>query len=162
MALTFKSTAQFADFAIGRRVNSEEWNSITRTFEAAYDTARLKFGAPAIVGTGKHSCIEQSTDAALILGVAEAMPNLPRPADGYARYDNVPLCNMGVIAVETEGNTTKGGQARWNTATRKWTAAAQSATVVTITGVAFEETATAPGIAPVRVRLPSPALSVVG
>lgn len=155
MALVFKDT--IAPFAVGRRVNSEEWNTITRTFEAGNDAARLKFGAPAVVGTGKHSCIEAAAADAVFLGVVEAMPNLPRPGDGYARYDNVPLCDMGVIAVETEGNTTKGAQARWNTATRKWTAAAQSATVATIPGCSFEETATAPGIAPIRVRRGNPA-----
>lgn len=155
MALTFKN--DLSPFAVGRRVNSEEWNAITRTFEAADDTARLKFGAPATVGAGKHSCIELAANGAVFLGVVEAMPNLPRPGDGYARYDNVPLCDMGVIAVETEGNVTKGVQARWNTATRKWTAAAQSVTVATVPGCTFEETATAPGVSPVRVRRPNPA-----
>lgn len=150
-------TDQLNPFAVGRRVNMEEWNTITRTFEAADDTVRLKFGAPAVVGTGKHSCIEAGAADAVFLGVVEAMPSLPRPGDGYARYDNVPLCDMGVIAVEVEGNVTKGAQARWNTATRKWTAAAQSATVATIPGCAFEETGTAPGITPIRVRRPSPA-----
>lgn len=158
--LNFKS--DLAPFAVGRRVNAEEWNTITRSFEAADDTARLLFGAPAVAGTGKHSCIEATDDGAEnFLGIVEAMPTLPRPGDGYARYDNVPLCDMGVIAVPTEGNTTKGAVARWNTATRKWTAAAQSATVVTVPGVQFEETATAPGIAPVRVRRPVPAATVV-
>lgn len=158
--LNFKN--DLSAYAIGRRTNSEEWNTITRTFEAADDDARLKFGAPAIVGTGKHSCVEAGAAAAVFLGIVEAMPNLPRPGEGYARYDNVPLCDMtGGIAVEVEGNVTKGAQARWNTATRKWTAAAQSATVATIPGVTFEETATAPGVTPVRVRRPNPALTAV-
>ena len=148
-------------FAVGRRVNSEEWNAVTRTFEAANDDVRLKFGAPATVGTGKHSVIEAAANGAMFVGVVEAMPNLPRPLDGYARYDNVPVCDMGVIAVETEGNITRGAQARWNTATRKWTMAAQSATVATIPGCVFEETATAPGIAPLRVRRPNPATIVM-
>ena len=149
-------------FAVGRRVNSEEWNAITRTFEAADDVVRLKFGAPAVAGTGKHSCIEATVAGAeVFLGVVEAMPTMPRPGDGYARYDNVPLTDMGVVAVEVEGNVTKGAQARWNTATRKWTAAAQSATVATIPGCAFEETATAPGVTPVRVRRPNPATTTV-
>ena len=39
----------------------------------------------------------------------------------------------------------------------KWTAAAQSATVATVPGCTFEETATAPGVSPVRVRRPNPA-----
>lgn len=154
--LTFKEN--LTPFAVGRRVNSEEWNSITRTFEAADDTIRLKFGAPATVGTGKHSAIEVAANGAVFLGVVEANLNLPRPGDGYARYDNVAICDMGVIAVEVEGNVTKGAQARWNTATRKWTAAAQSATVATVPGCSFEETTTAPGVTPLRVRRPNPAV----
>ena len=159
--LVFKES--LSSFAIGRRANSEEWNTITRTFEAADDVTLLKFGAPAVAGTGAHTCIEcPATTAQNFLGVVEAVPVLPRPGDGFIRYDNVPLCDMGVIAVETEGNTTRGAQARWNTATRKWTAAAQSATVVTIPGCQFEETATAPGVSTIRVRRPVPAATVSG
>ncbi len=158
--LNFKT--DLSPFAVGRRVNSEEWNGITRTFEAADDDARLLFGAPAVAGTGEHSCLE-ATDAGgeNFLGVVEAMPNLPRPGDSYARYDNVPICESGVIAVEVTGNTTKGAVARWDTAARKWTAAAQSGTVVSVPGCQFEETATAPGVAPIRVRRPVPAVTVV-
>lgn len=156
--LNFKN--DFPAFAVGRRVNSEEWNAITRTFEAGDDTTRLLFGAPAVAGTGKHSAIEASAGAQNFLGIVEAMPNLPRAGDGYARYDNVPICESGVIGVPVEGNVTKGAAARWNTATRKWTAAAQSATVLTIPGVQFEETATAPGVTAVRLRRPVPAATV--
>lgn len=158
MALTFNS--EMAPFAVGRRVNSEEWNSITRTYEDDNDDDRLGFGMPVTGGTGKHSCVLVSATGQNFLGITEAMPMLPRPGDGYARYDNVPICDMGVIAVPCEGNVTKGAQARFNFATSKWTAAAQSATVATIPGVQFEETATAPGVTPVRVRRPVPALTV--
>lgn len=157
--LNFKES--LAPFALGRRVNSEEWNAITRTFEAGDDTTRLPFGSPVKEGTGKHTAVLITVAAGEnLIGIVEAMPTLPRPGDGYARYDNMPICNAGVIAVATEGNTTKGAQARWNTATSKFTAAAQSSTVLTLPGITFEETATAPGIAPVRVRLPNPATTV--
>lgn len=156
--LNFKST--LSAYSVGRRVNSEEWNAITRTFEAANDDVRLGFGVPVMPGTGKHSAVEiDATTGRVVLGITEAMPNLPRPGDGYARYDNVPICESGVIAVATEGNTTRGSQARWNTATKRWTGAAQSATVATIPGATFEETATAPGIAAIRYRRPNPSLS---
>lgn len=159
--LNFKES--LSPFAVGRRINSEDWNAITRTFEAANDDARLGFGVPVKPGTGQHTCVLiSSTSAEVFLGVTEAMPNLPRPGDGYARYDNVPVCEKGVIAVEVEGNVTAGAQARWNTATSKWTAAAQSGTVVTIPGAAFELTATAPGVTPIRLRRPSPAATVSG
>lgn len=158
MSLSFKT--DISPFAVGRRVNSEEWNTITRTFEDASDATRLKFGVPVVDGTGKHTCKLASATAQNYLGITEAMPTLPRTGDGYARYDNVPIMDMGVIAVETEGNTTKGVVARFNFATGKWTAAAQSATVATVPGVQFEETATAPGISPVRIRRPVPAATV--
>lgn len=159
MPLNFKS--ELSAFAVGRRANSEEWNAITRSFTAADDVARLKFGAPAAVGSVKHSCIEVSANGQIFLGVVEAMPDLPRPGDGYARYDNVPITDMcGQIGVEVEGNVTAGAQARWNITTRKWTGAAQSATVATIPGCTFEETATAPGVTIIRVRRPNPAVVV--
>lgn len=159
--LNFKNT--LSPYAVGRRVNSEEWNTITRTFEAADDVARLGFAVPVMAGTGKHSIVEiDATTGRNLLGITEAMPNLPRPGDGYARYDNVPVCESGVIAVATEGNVTRGGAARWNTGSKRWTGAAQSATVVTIPGATFEETATAPGVAAVRFRRPNPALTVSG
>lgn len=158
--LNFKQN--LSPFAVGRRVNSEEWNTITRTAEFANDTDRLKFGVPVKEGTGKHTCVLiTAADAQNVIGVTEAMPNLPRPGDGYARYDNVPVCESGVIAVEITGDTTKRTPARWDSAAGKWTAAAESATVVSIPGVEFEETATAPGVGPIRVRRPVPATTSV-
>lgn len=158
--LTFQEN--LTPFAVGRRVNSEEWNTITRTFETENDSDRLKFGVPVKKGTVKHSCVKITADGGEnFIGVTEAMPNLPRPGDGYARYDNVPVCESGVIAVEVTGNTVERTPARWDTAAEKWTAAAQSATVVSVPGVEFEETATAPGVAPVRVRRPVPATTAV-
>lgn len=151
-------------FMVGRRVNSEEWNTITRTMQAADDTVRLGFGVPVKSGTLNYTCLEiTSTTGEQFLGITEAMPTLPRPGDaGYARYDEVPVCEEGVIAVPTEGNVTEGAPARWNTATKKWTAAAQSATVVTIPGVIFEIDATAPGVAPIRLRKTVPSNTVSG
>lgn len=159
--LQFKD--KLAPFAVGRRIDSEEWNAITRTFEAADDIVRLGFGVPVKPGVGKHSCVLiTATSGELFLGVTEAMPTLPRTGDGYARYDNVPITEWGVIAVATAGNVVLGAPARFDTAAKLWTMAAQSATVVTIPGATFEETATAPGVAPIRLRRPNPALTVSG
>lgn len=158
--MDFKSS--ITAYLVGQRINSEEWNAITRSFEAADDTTRLGFGLPAVSGTGNHLCkLAAVAGAENFLGVTLNNPTLPRTDDGYARYDNVPICTDGVVAVPSEGNTTRGAQARFNTATGKWTAAAQSATVLTIPGVSFEEAATAPGISPVRIRVTSPAVTVV-
>ncbi|PZQ49746.1 MAG: hypothetical protein DI556_09755 [Rhodovulum sulfidophilum] len=147
-------------YAVGRRVNSEEWNSITLTAEAANDAARILFGAPVVAGVGRKTGAEASGGGQIFMGLAEADVSLPRPGDAYARYDEMAVCESGVIAVPVEGNTAKGAQARWNTATRKWTGAAQSATVLTIPGVVFEHTATAPGVIPVRVRKTVPSNTV--
>ncbi len=142
-----------AAYAVGRRVNSEEWNAVTLTAEGADDAARIPFGAPVVDGTGRKTGALASANGQTFRGISETDVTLPRPGDaGYARYDEMAVLEWGVIAVATEGNTTRGGQARWNSATKKWTAAAQSATVFTIPGAVFEFTATAPSIAPVRLR----------
>jgi len=159
--LQFKD--RLAPFAVGRRIDSEEWNAITRTYEAADGTVRLPFGSPVKAGTVKHSCVPTTaTSSENFLGITEAMPNLPRLGDGYARYDNVPILEWGVIAVAVTGNVTAGAIARWDNTNKIWTAAAQSVSVVTIPGCTFEETATAPGITPVRLRRPNPALTISG
>ena len=159
--LNFKD--ELAAYAVGRRVNSEEWNSRTGNFEAANDDLRLGYGVPVRVGAQEEGILPMdATNARSFVGITEASAVLPRPGDGYARYDEVSVLEWGVIGVETEGNTVRDGVARWNTATSKWTGAAQSATVVTIPGCTFEKTLTAPGVAPVRLRRPNPALTASG
>ena len=156
-------------YAVGRRVNSEEWNARTFTMAAASAATRLGFGVPVMPGNGRNTCVElDATTGRVFLGVTEAVPTLPRPGDdptlggAFARYDEVPVDEIAVLAVKVIGNTTKNAVARWDTVAKAWTAAAQSATVVTLPGVTFEETATAPGISPIRIRRPNPALSVSG
>lgn len=147
-------------FAVGRRVNMEEWNTITRTKEGA---PTLGFGVPVMPGAGKHSCVElDATDGRNVLGITEANQVLPRPGDAYAQYDNVPICEAGVIGVLLGANVTKGAQARWNTANKTWTGAAQSATVVTIPGAQFEEDGVSGAVGAVRYRRPIPSLSDAG
>ena len=48
MAITFKK--DLVAYAIGRRANSEEWNTITRSLESA----TLAFGVPAVDGAGSQ------------------------------------------------------------------------------------------------------------
>lgn len=162
-------SADLSPFAVGRRVNSEEWNAITGNFEAASDATRLGFGVPVKPGTGRDGIVPlTAASGEIFLGVTEASAVLPRPGDlpasggAYARYDEVSVLEWGVLAVEVEGNVTRGAIARWNTVSGKWTAAAQSATVVTIPGITFEEAATAPGVTPIRIRkVANPALTAV-
>lgn len=160
--LNFKRN--LAAFAVGRRVNGEEWNAFTGNYTAADNVVRLGFGRPVMPGDGRDGVLPLSaTNGTVFLGVTEADATLPRVGDGFAQYDEVPVLEWGVLGVEIEGNVTRGQVARWNTVSNKWTAAAQSATVVTIPGIAFDETAVAPLVGPIRIRkTANPALTVSG
>ena len=156
MTLIFKE--DISAYAVGRRANMEEWNAITRTAEGA-----IGFGVPVMVGSGAHSCLAMdATNGRNVLGISEASPTLPRPGDAYAEFDNVAICESGVIGVLLGADVTKGAQARFNTANGTWTGAAQSATVVTIPGAQFDEAGTNGSVGIVRYRRPVPSLSVSG
>nr|WP_289241849.1 major capsid family protein [Delftia sp.] len=158
MPIQFKEN--LVAFAVGRRVNMEEWNTITRTKEGS---GTLGFGVPVKPGTGAHTCVQiTATTGENVLGITEASQVLPRPGDGYAQYDNVGICESGVIGVLLGDNVTKGQAARWNTAANNWTGAAQSTTVVTIPGAQFEEDGVSGAVGVVRYRRPVPSLSVSG
>ena len=156
MSITFKQ--DITAYAVGRRANMEEWNAITRTAEGA-----IGFGVPVMVGSGAHSCLAMdATNGRNVLGISEATLTLPRPGDAYAQYDNVAICESGVIGVLLGADVTKGAQARFNTANGTWTGAAQSATVVTIPGAQFDEAGANGSVGIVRYRRPVPSLSVSG
>jgi len=158
MPITFKQ--DIAAYAVGRRVNMEEWNAFTRTKEGA---AALGFGVPVMPGTGAHTCVElDATNGRNVLGITEADLVLPRPGDAYAQYDNVAICEVGVIGVLLGANVTLGAQARWDTANKVWTGAAQSATVVTIPGAQFEAAGSSGQVGAIRYRRPVPSVSVSG
>lgn len=159
MPIQFKS--DITPYAVGRRVNMEEWNSFTRTNSGS---ANLGFGVPVMPGTGEHTCVELiATTGQNVLGITETSQVLPHPGDYFAQYDNVAICESGVIGVQV-GNVavTKGQVARWDTVNKVWTNAAQSATVVTIPGAQFDESGVANAIVPVRYRRPVPSLSISG
>lgn len=156
MPITFNQT--IAAYAVGRRVNMEEWNTITKTAEAA-----LSFGVPVMPGTGADTAVVlDATTGRNVLGITEATLTLPRPGDAYAQYDNVAVCEIGVIGVLLGANVTAGAQARYNTVNGTWTGAAQSATVVTIPGAQFDEAGTSGAVGRLRYRRPVPSLSVSG
>lgn len=162
MAQSYRDT--IPAYSLGRRANMEEWNSITRTKEGA---GTLAFGVPVMPGTGAHTCIIlDATTGRNVLGITEATVTLPAAAatlvDAYQQYDNVAICESGVIGVLLGANVTAGAQARFNTANGTWTGAAQSATVVTIPGAQFEEAGVSGAIGLVRYRRPVPSLSVSG
>lgn len=162
MAQTYRDT--IPAYALGRRANMEEWNTITRTKEGS---GTLGFGVPVMPGTGAHTCIElDATTGRNVLGITEASMVIPAgsatPSDAYPQYENVAICESGVIGVLLGANVTLGAQARWDTANKVWTGAAQSATVVTIPGAQFDAAGSSGAIGIVRYRRPVPSLSVSG
>lgn len=158
MSIQFKSTV--TPYAVGRRVNAEEWNAVTKVKEGS---ATLAFGVPVMPGTAADTCvILDATNGRNVLGITEASLTLPHSGDAYAQYDNVAVCESGVIGVELDDDVVAGAQARFNTATGKWTDAAQSATVVTIPGAQFDAAGTGGQVGVLRYRRPVPSLSVSG
>jgi len=154
MAIVYKDT--IAPFAVGRRVNMEEWNAITRTKEGS---GTLAFGIPAVAGTGAHSCLPVTAAAQNVLGITEASLVLPHTGDAYQQYDNVGICESGVIGVLLGANVTKGQAARFDVTAGAWTNANASATVLTIPGAQFEEDGASGSVGAVRYRRPVPSLS---
>lgn len=158
MAVTYAET--LTKYAVGRRANMEEWNTITRTKEGS---STLAFGVPVMPGTAAGTCIIlDATTGRNVLGITEASQVLPHTGDTYAQYDNVPVCEIGVIGVLLGANVTEGAQARFNTANSTWTGAAQSATVVTIPGAQFAEAGSSGAVGIIRYRRPVPSASVSG
>lgn len=155
MAIEFRDT--LAPYALGRRVNMEEWNAITRSQEG---TTNIKFGAPVIQGTTRHTCLPLTAAAQNVLGITEASYVLPHTGDEYNQYDNVAICEVGVIGVLLGANVTAGAQARYNVTAGNWTGAAASATVLTIPGAQFENAGNSGTVGAVRYRRPVPSLSV--
>lgn len=156
MAIDFKT--DIAAYAVGRRVNMEEWNTFTRTAEEV-----IAFGVPVMPGTGEHTCVGlDAVTGRNVLGITEAAQVLPTPGDTYKEYDNVAICEFGVIGVMLGSNVTKGQPARFNTTNGTWTSGAQSTTVVTIPGAQFEADGTNGSVGAIRYRRPVPSLSVSG
>lgn len=156
--MTIEFKADLLPFAVGRRVNMEEYNTLTRTAEGA-----IAFGIPVRAGAGEHGALAiDATTGRNVLGISEASQVLPHTGDAYAQYDNVTICESGVIGVVLDDDVVKGAAARFNTATGKWTDAAQSATVVTIPGAQFEYGGKAGAVGAVRYRRPVLSLSVSG
>lgn len=156
--MTIEFKADLLPFAVGRRVNMEEFNTITRTAEGA-----IAFGIPVRAGSGEHGALAiDATTGRNVLGISETSQVLPHTGDAYAQYDNVSIIESGVVGVLLDDDVVKGAVARFNTVTGKWTDAAQSATVVTIPGAQFEYGGKAGAVGVVRYRRPVPSLSVSG
>lgn len=144
-------------YAVGRRVNAEEWNGISRTSPAG--TANIPFGVPVINGTARHTILPLSAAGQDVAGITEANFVLPHVGDFYEPLDTVAVCESGVIGVLLGANVTKGAVARFNVTAQNWTGAAASTTVLTIPGATFDEAGTSGEVGVVRFRRPNPALA---
>lgn len=147
MALQTTYSETMPAYAIGRRGNMEEWNTITRTLEQA---TALKFGVPVQRGAGEHGIVIFTTGD--FLGISEANVVLGNNTpDQYEQYQSVPVCERGVIGVGVGvGGAVAGAPAYYIAATGLWTVT--SAGNVAVPGAEFDTTAAAGGVALVRVR----------
>lgn len=163
MALAHKEN--MAAFAVGRRVNMEEWNSITRTKgDADSDTgAPLPFGVPVIPGVTERTCKAMTNSGGEnVLGITEASQTLPHTGDAYLQYDNVVICESGVIGVKLGTDVTEGAKANFDTANGVWVVTAKSATIIEVPGAQFNQAGKSGEVGAVRYRRPVPSLSVKG
>lgn len=109
---------KLSKYALGRRVNSEEWNTVTRNA-----SADIAFGVPVEVTTGKT--IKEWDGTGVIEGITEASQVLPHTGDNYAQYDEVPVCEVGVIGVKVEGaSIVRNAVAYYNPTTKAFSAVA--------------------------------------
>lgn len=143
-------------YAVGRRINAEEWNGISRTLAGS---TNVGFGVPVINGTARHTVLPLTAAAQQVAGITEANLVLPHVGDNYEPLDTVAVCESGVIGVLLGANVTKGAQARFNVTAQNWTGAAASGTVLTIPGATFEEAGNSGEVGVVRFRRPNPAAS---
>ncbi len=154
MPITYSNT--LTAYAVGRRVNMEEWNTITQTVEGS---TAIGFGQPVVSGTGRDTIVPLSATGQNVVGITEADPTLPRPGDSYAQYDNAAVCEIGVIGVLLGANVVRGAQARFDITNKVWTGAAASGTVLTIPGAQFDEAGSSGAVGVVRYRRPVPSVS---
>lgn len=141
--------------SLGRRVNMEEWNTITRTLEGA---TPLLFGAPVQRGAtagDAHGCAIFTTGD--FIGISEANVVLQHDvADRYEQYDSVAICESGVIWVNAgTGGATAGTPAYYIAASNTWTSTVGSN--LAVPGAEFDSTAAAGGLVKLRVRRAVPA-----
>lgn len=140
-------------YALGRRVNMEEWN--TRTGVAAGD---IGFATPVEAGPLGGQQVKAFDGAGVILGITEADLVLPHPGDKFVAYDNVPYNESGVIGVKVVGAVTKDAPAFFDTTAQAFVAA-DTATSFPVPGATFDA-AGADEILPLRYRRPNGAAAV--
>lgn len=145
--------------ARGMVANAEARNLISRS-RIAGGNAQLLFGDPVYRSNAGNSD-QCSADPAAgdFLGLARRSGTVD-PAvgyDGYAVNDEVPICTMGVMWVETADAVVEGVPANFNVVTRLWTDAAVAGNVIAVPGVEFDSDNAGAGLATVRIQRPIPA-----
>lgn len=141
-------------YAVGRRANQEEWNTITRVA-----TGKIGFGVPVTDDSGvENGCKATIADGDNIIGITEASQVLPHEGDEYIAKDNVAVCEFGVIGVVAGGTVTKGTQAEWDT-TNGWVQGGDSDDIFTIPGAEYETGGSKNDIVLIRYRRPVQSLA---
>src|SRR5690606_30059304 len=100
-----------------------EWDA--RTY---IGTAEIDFGAP-VQRDGAEKCAPLA-DGGEFLGIAGVRRITGTMGDSYAVGDNVPVADEGAYFGTADAAITAGAALNWNTATKRWTTAAASATVI--------------------------------
>lgn len=135
---------QPAGFA-GMHADMAEWDARTRTATAAID-----FGAP-VQRDGAEGCTPLVA-AGEYLGIAGVRRLTGATGDGFAIGDNVPVADEGCFFGTADAAIAVGAALLWNTATKRWTTAAASGTIIAVPQ-AEAETAASGAAALFKVRL---------
>lgn len=143
---------QFQDaYALGRRVNMEEWNGLTGLAEDT-DDHPIGFAQPVMDGTAGEQ-VKLYNGTGVFRGIAEADVTLGQ--DTYPEGANVPVTESGVIAVMAGGTCTKRTPVYWIVASGTYTSTAGSNKL--IPNAEFDATVSSGSLVPVRLRRIPPA-----
>lgn len=147
MAITFKE--KMLPYAIGRRINAEEWNGVSRTAEED----SLAFGVPVMRGTDPAREVKLAAATNVVLGITETHQVLGHPGDNYEKYDTVAVMTAGVIGVEVGVTVAAGAQAWFAVAGAhkgKWVAAASTTDHIKVPGAFFDAAGGSGDVVPLR------------
>lgn len=142
---------QMQPYALGRRVNMEEWNGLTGLAEDV-EANPIGFGQPVMDGTDGEQ-VKLWDGTGVFRGITEADETLG--ANTYPEGANVPVCESGVIAVMAGGACTKRTPVYWIAASGTYTSTSADGTLVP--NAEFDATVASGSLVPVRLRRIPPA-----
>lgn len=130
---------------LGQIVNQELHNSTSRTFE---DSTAIGYGRAVFAGSADD--LVTATTSGLFEGVTiRDVLTESATADTFEEGDELPLCRLGVIAVQASVAVDKGDQA-YVTSAGAWTNVSTDNQI--IAGATFEGTTSGAGIVPLRIK----------